>query len=266
MILSEENTTTSVWMVSNTTIESHELERDETTTMSDAATLFVEFERNYREVHGYAASIVCIFGIISNLCNVYVLTRKNMRNNSTNVLLTSIAVFDLLTELFYLPFTIHFHILTDTSYLYKHPVAWIYYAIISVHSSVVCHTIAMWLTVALAAFRYICVSKHIEAQTLCTPRRAYLTIVLVIVASVLLSMPILICQRVVDVPVGNTTHPWMDTTVWCQKHDKTIATFNFLIFGGVVKTSACAILLFFTMALIASLGQVSLPPLPKILL
>lgn len=221
---------------------------------SKAARTLALFERNYRKGHGYLASIICIFGIIFNLCNVYVLTRRNMKSNSINALLTSIAAFDLLTAVSYLPFAIYFHILTDTSALYKHPVAWVYYAVISVDATVICHTAAMWLTVALATFRYIYVCRHTQAQGWCSERRAHWTIAIVTIVSMLLYVPTIICQKVVYIDVGNATHPWMSTNEFCNEDN--FQSLNVLICGGLVKISACVVLLFFTSALLISLRKV----------
>jgi hypothetical protein len=37
-----------------------------------------EFSDWYRQYHGYLAVIVCVFGIIANVLNIIVLTRRNM--------------------------------------------------------------------------------------------------------------------------------------------------------------------------------------------
>ena len=216
-----------------------------------------QFERSYKQVHGYLASIVCIFGILFNSSNIYVLTRRNMKHSSINILLTGIAVFDLFTEIVYLPFTIHFHILTDTTNEANHGRGWLYYAIINLDIVLICHVAAMWLTVALATFRYIYVCKHTIAAKYCSVQRAGLTIMLVTMVSILLSVPTLLTLEVVDQPVGNnTTHPWIDHTQWYKNHESIIVIFTFFIFGGVVKTGACVVLIFFTIVLIMSLSKV----------
>lgn len=63
----------------------------------------------YRQYHGYLATVVCILGIIANLLNIVVLTRKNMIS-ATNCILTGLAVSDGLTMVAYLPFALRFYV------------------------------------------------------------------------------------------------------------------------------------------------------------
>jgi len=64
----------------------------------------------YRNYHGIISSFVCIFGLTCNLFNIIVLTRPLMRS-STNTILTSLALSDLLKMLFVLPAVIIFYVL-----------------------------------------------------------------------------------------------------------------------------------------------------------
>ena len=64
----------------------------------------------YRNYHGIISSCVCIFGLTCNLFNIIVLTRPLMRS-STNTILTSLALSDLLKMLIVLPAVILFYCL-----------------------------------------------------------------------------------------------------------------------------------------------------------
>jgi hypothetical protein len=64
----------------------------------------------YRNYHGIISSFVCIFGLTCNLFNIIVLTRPLMRS-STNTILTSLALSDLIKMLFVLPASILFYCL-----------------------------------------------------------------------------------------------------------------------------------------------------------
>ena len=64
----------------------------------------------YRNYHGIISSFVCIFGLTCNLFNIIVLTRPLMRS-STNTILTSLALSDLIKMLFVLPAVIIFYCL-----------------------------------------------------------------------------------------------------------------------------------------------------------
>jgi hypothetical protein len=70
----------------------------------------VRYKTLYRNYHGIASSFVCIFGLTCNLFNIIVLTRPLMRS-STNTILTSLALSDLIKMLFVLPAAILFYCL-----------------------------------------------------------------------------------------------------------------------------------------------------------
>lgn len=70
----------------------------------------IRYRMLYRNYHGIISSFVCIFGLTCNLFNIIVLTRPLMRS-STNVILTSLALSDLLKMLFVLPAVIIFYCL-----------------------------------------------------------------------------------------------------------------------------------------------------------
>ena len=61
-------------------------------------------------MHGYLAVTVCVLGTFFNMMNILVLTHKDMRTNPINLLLTGIAVADMMVMLEYIPFTIHMYL------------------------------------------------------------------------------------------------------------------------------------------------------------
>ncbi|CAG5125723.1 unnamed protein product [Candidula unifasciata] len=141
-----------------------------------------EFSVKYSRIHGYIAVAVCLFGVLSNSANIIVLTRKNM---------ASIA--DLLTMIDYLPFAIHFYIMkpVDT----KGPpfstpeYTWICFLLFHASFSIVCHTVAIWLTIALAIFRYIFICKPTRGSFYCSQQRACFVVVIVIILTMILCIP-----------------------------------------------------------------------------
>lgn len=70
----------------------------------------VRYKSLYRDYHGIISSGVCIFGLTCNFFNIIVLTRPSMRS-STNTILTSLALSDLIKMLFVLPAAILFYCL-----------------------------------------------------------------------------------------------------------------------------------------------------------
>ena len=75
----------------------------------------VRYKTLYREYHGTISSCVCIFGLTCNLFNIIVLTRPLMRS-STNTILTSLALSDLIKMLFVLPSVIIFYCLQTSEH------------------------------------------------------------------------------------------------------------------------------------------------------
>lgn len=221
---------------------------------------FEKFESVYKEAHGYIAVTICLFGMVMNTCNIYILTRKPMKSSPTNILLTALASCDFVTEAVYLPFAVYFYIKTDTNPFYgDHHIIWIYYAIISLDITHVTHTAALWLTVSLATFRFIYVCHHTKASVLCSVQRARITISLVIIISVLFCIPGFLCYGVVDIPVEgnlNQTVTWMGETKLCQQG--ALKLIAHLAFGGAIKCCACTLLAYLTVRLLISLQQVNI--------
>ena len=62
-------------------------------------------------MHGYLAVTVCVLGTFFNMMNILVLTHKDMRTNPINLLLTGIAVADMMVMVEYIPFAVHMYLM-----------------------------------------------------------------------------------------------------------------------------------------------------------
>ena len=69
----------------------------------------------YEPIHGYLAVIVCVMGTVFNMMNILVLTHKDMRTNPINLLLTGIAVADVMVMVEYIPFAVHMYLFQGAS-------------------------------------------------------------------------------------------------------------------------------------------------------
>ena len=69
----------------------------------------------YEPLHGYLAVIICVLGTIFNMMNILVLTHKDMRTNPINLLLTGIAVADMMVMVEYIPFAVHMYLFQGAS-------------------------------------------------------------------------------------------------------------------------------------------------------
>ncbi|KAF8782900.1 Sex peptide receptor like protein [Argiope bruennichi] len=117
----------------------------------------LEVYRNfYSSIHGYISIMVCLFGITANCMNIIVLTRKNMVS-PINVILTGLAVADMMVMISYVPFSLHNYVRTGLEEKEKFTFGWALFTLFHAHFTVVNHTIATWLTVTVAIWRFMAV-------------------------------------------------------------------------------------------------------------
>ena len=63
------------------------------------------------------------------------------------------------------------------------------FLVFNINFSVLCHTVAIWLTIALAIFRYICVRYPTHGAALCSLQRAKLAIFAIYLTSAIVCIP-----------------------------------------------------------------------------
>lgn len=116
----------------------------------------VQFSEWYANLHGYTSLAVCVFGIITNIFNITVLTRSDM-TTPTNVLLTWLAVSDIWTMIPYIPFALHFYCIHSPFVVSpeKNSYLWMSFMLVLISFTATTHTISIWLGVAIAVLRYL---------------------------------------------------------------------------------------------------------------
>ncbi|XP_059164780.1 G-protein coupled receptor dmsr-1-like [Physella acuta] len=153
----------------------------------------------YSSLHGVISLIVCAFGIPMNVLNITVLTRKHMRT-PVNCILTWLAVFDLLTMVSYVPFSLHFYCLT-TSYdrSGRNSWGWMTFLIFHVNITSTTHTISIWLGVTLAMFRYKHIFSPAKGHITRVRRliRARIAVFVVVVVSILVMIPNYMMNKII---------------------------------------------------------------------
>ena len=201
----------------------------------------------YEGVHGYVSTVVCVFGIICNIMNIVVLTRKNMIS-TTNVILTALAIADMLTMAVYLPSVIYFYCITDLYTRYKISYAWIVYYIFGVNFTIALHTTAAWLTVALAVFRYIAICHYTFATKFCTVRNASITIVGVFLVTCILCTP----NYIMLTPVKTESSGY-----WFKARESVSRTHEEVNFWflGILKVAPCQLITIFSLLLLRAMRQ-----------
>jgi len=158
-----------------TTMTSHDVTK--ALANDDALSALVRFSRWYSGVHGYLCIAVCVFGIVSNILNIVVLTDRRIASSPTNFILTALAISDMLPMLTYLPYAVYFHCVAGVQPdpRYGYPRAGIIFLLFNNSFIITSHTVSVWLTVTLAVFRYVAVCHHAVAKRYCTLRHARIT-------------------------------------------------------------------------------------------
>ena len=147
---------------------------------SDFICSFGIIKSTYLPYHGGLSIIVCFFGALTNLMNIIVLTYKEMRTNHINLILTGIAVADLLLSVEYIPFAIHMYLLEestrDSEEMYSLP--WGIFVLFHTNFTIIIHTVSVCLTLSLALWRLCMIQFPTESVRMCTlPRcKAVLTV------------------------------------------------------------------------------------------
>ena len=218
------------------------------------------FEQGYRPIHGYLAAMVCVFGIIANVLNIIVLTRKNMVS-STNIILTGLAISDGLTMVFYFPYALCMYVIhgieaspeRDTETAAKFQLC---YAIMSV----IVHSISIWLTVTLAVFRYVFIRFPRRGARYCNVQRTKTAVIAVSIAVIIVCIPNSIIyelnsQKASELGFSNASNASM---WWIDVKSNTTAEvvlqkFNLWVQAILVKLLPCFLLTIFSFLLVRTM-------------
>ncbi|XP_017887759.1 sex peptide receptor-like [Ceratina calcarata] len=219
------------------------------------------FHERYTHLHGWISLFVCIFGSIANILNILVLTRREMRS-PTNIILTGLAVADLLVMIDYIPYAFHL-------YLYRRSrrdtftYGWTIFVLFHSHFAQVCHTISICLTLILAVWRYVAVARPQQNREWCSYRRTIFAISIAYVFCPVLCIPLYITTEVrkqIEVLDSNGMSVNMqnrslidysnatNTTLYFVRMTETAANhnilteLNFWIYSVVIKLIPCVVL------------------------
>lgn len=117
-------------------------------------------------INGIVSIIFILVTIVTNILVMLVLLRKHMRS-PTNIILSAMALADMLTGLFPLP--MYFYFFTLGNYADYPPYNWCYvYKLFAEYLPMIFHTASIWLTVFLAILRYIYICHTDMARKFCT--------------------------------------------------------------------------------------------------
>ena len=225
----------------------------------------VEFSTNYAMYHGYLALFICIWGVMANLANIVVLTQKNMIS-STNLILTWIAVSDLLTMASYLPVSVHFYILKDPRLPFPATLSesWIRFMLFHVNFTVIVHTVAIWLTITLALFRYLYICYPARGSELCNMFRCKLAIFLTWLCVMIICVPnclltTILKDTMTNILPGNKSDASVNMTYYNLAESSIgqpfLSKINYWIQAILIKIIPCILLVVLTFCLVFAMHQ-----------
>uniref|UniRef100_A0A915NY81 G-protein coupled receptors family 1 profile domain-containing protein n=1 Tax=Meloidogyne floridensis TaxID=298350 RepID=A0A915NY81_9BILA len=128
-------------------------------------TAVAAFQQNYGQIHPYLTVGLCIAGTIMNLVTVLVLTRPSMRS-PVNVLLCAVACCDILVEVSYLIFVLHFLLASaDRCEPSDFSWCWAVFMMFHAHASVIFHAASIWMLVVMAQLRVLTIRRATKGPT-----------------------------------------------------------------------------------------------------
>ncbi|XP_045109775.1 G-protein coupled receptor dmsr-1-like isoform X1 [Portunus trituberculatus] len=195
-----------------------------------------DFKEPYRWWHYRLAVSVAVTGVVTNLLNVVTLTRPCMAT-PTNLLLLGLAVADLLVVTEYIPYAASMLVGGDSLVEARE---YALYIITHAHLSQVCHTIAIWLTVSLALWRWVVVCRPHDAITLCTTPRARRLLLVVYLACPVVSIPTFFLYTVKEIPVSE--HNPSKIYIVDMSSNKLLKEITLLVYSVVVKLVPCLLI------------------------
>ncbi|ODM93246.1 Sex peptide receptor [Orchesella cincta] len=206
------------------------------------------FQKWYGSFHSYTSLTICVLGVIANILNLIVFTRKSMRN-PTNIILAGLALADLLKTLEYVPYAIYLTFPNSRTY------AWAVYVLFHSNFSQICHTASILLTVTLACWRYIMIANFGLGNTLCSRQRAKWAVGFSYMSSPLLCIPIYLSFSVKPSPLTRTKKAATYPEYVVNLSDLADQKANFWFYSVVIKIIPCILLTVLSLCLIYSIIQ-----------
>ena len=219
------------------------------------ASALYRFSDWYAGYHGYVSLFVCVVGVFCNLINIIVLTTPKMRN-TTNMLLTALAVSDLLTMASYIPFALQFYVLYGLEPTPKRNTKpSIHFFLFHVNFTVTTHTVSIWLGVLLSIYRYAYIKLSKEKNCLHSSKNVKLGVLIVLILAVVILIPNYLSLSVSKIEGENNTFEYYElTSVSLETSSGYVLTIvNFWIHALLIKLLPCITLSIFGILLICTL-------------
>ncbi|KAL4221707.1 G-protein coupled receptor [Mactra antiquata] len=207
------------------------------------------FSRSYASIHGYVSLCVCVFGIVTNLFNVSVLTRKHMKT-PVNQILTWLAISDILTMISYIPFAIHFYCQypQHTSEIHeRNSHGWMSFLVFHINLASTTHTISIWMCVTLAIVRYLHIKNPTKTNVF-RIRRIYQTriiIIIVYISSTVILIPNYLSNEIHETVLNNKTIYFLEDLKLGRAETEATVLINVWMYAMIAKLIPCLLMSIF---------------------
>lgn len=136
-------------------------------------------------IYGVIFPVLVFLAIVANVFVMLVLSKRHMQS-PTNIVLLYMALADLFVGIVPLPFTFYWFSLRNFDTPWELTPSWCYaYHYLMDALPPICHNVAIWLTVLLAAQRYVYIELPVRAQTLCTVQNVKRASVIIVTVSII---------------------------------------------------------------------------------
>uniref|UniRef100_A0A914X223 G-protein coupled receptors family 1 profile domain-containing protein n=1 Tax=Plectus sambesii TaxID=2011161 RepID=A0A914X223_9BILA len=218
--------------------------------------LLESFISPYTTIHLPLVITICVFGIVANVLNVIVLTRRQMRAQPINIILTGLSTAQLLLLVNFICYTAYSRLLDAQCAVGAKSFLWLSYLLLNVNLNLVLHTIALVHTSLLAVIRYLVV--HFPNRRIITLFRLKMT-----VASCWLFVPLLCASFYTNSHVARLnlsdecadwTPDWNTYKLSYSANHRQMA-FNFWLFAIACKVLPCLCLTILSLLLVRDMKK-----------
>lgn len=218
------------------------------------------FHEWFLKVYGYGSIVICVFGVFTNIFNITVLMAKDMRT-ATNHLLTFLAIADILTMLPFIPYAINFYcpVTTPMETPEKYSYGWVLYMVVIIHLLATTHTIAIWLAVTLAVFRFSQIRSPCPSGPLAKDRRinqVKIATAIIYILSIVFLIPNYVTNEIEEISFPNSsvqTYSLKDMKLGSSDMELIVFT-NVLTYAILAKIIPCVLILVFSGSLLYLMG------------
>ncbi|RCN40640.1 7 transmembrane receptor [Ancylostoma caninum] len=229
------------------------------------------FRSLYAPIHGVVCVGLCVFGILTNIVHVIVLSRPSMRNSAVNCVLTAVAVCDIGTMASYLIYIVHFVLQREVTCSPTFTHGWMLFLLWHVALSITLHTTSLWLAVAMAFIRRMTLRVARLNSSWQRPKFAWKLCILIYVCVFIMCIPSVFVHEISLYPEGvwqptprcsqfypaNYSQPIYTFTVSKEATANNCSLFklNIWMIGIVFKVIPCILLMILSFGLVNKIRQ-----------